>query len=80
MCKNFPNHCFALSLGFCEIVHGGFVLSYKDRFLKSALLARKKQKTILPEEQNISFDKVFTSPHHVQVFSDSLFCFVTRVL
>jgi hypothetical protein len=24
MCKNFPNRCFALSLGFCEIVHGGF--------------------------------------------------------
>jgi hypothetical protein len=46
----------------------------------SALLARKKQKTILPEKQNISFDKVFTSPHHAQVFSESLFCFVTRVL
>jgi hypothetical protein len=43
-------------------------------------LSKKKTKKILPEEQNVSFDKVFTSPHHVQVFSESLFCFVTRAL
>jgi hypothetical protein len=34
------------------------------------LSKKKKQKTILPEEQNVSFDKVFASPHHVQVFSE----------
>jgi hypothetical protein len=65
-------------------VHDGFEFRVtKTDSLCVCFEQEKKKINFLSEEyvyRNVSFDKVFTSPHHVQEFSKSLFCFVTRVL
>ncbi len=65
-------------------MHGGFEFWVTKTDFSGVCFEQEKNKiSFMSEEyvyQNVSFDKVFTSPHHVQEFSKSLFCFVTRVL